>query len=48
MPGENYPKDRVASTKYEKGEVQDSGKFKEVQGKEGYKPSRGSQDADDK
>ena len=40
MPGANYPKDRVASTKYEKGGVQNV-KDKPVSGKEGgYKPKR--------
>ena len=40
MPGANYPKDRVASTKYEKGGVQ-SNKDKPVSGKDsGYKPKR--------
>ena len=41
MPGANYPKDRVASTKYEKGGVQEGIKDKPVSGKEGgYKPKR--------
>ena len=40
MPGTNYPKDRVASTKYEKGPVKSGVPAKGTSGSEGYKPKR--------
>lgn len=48
MPGQGYPADRVATKKYEQGPVKQGNPQKEVKGTEGYKPSRGGQDADDK
>lgn len=40
MPGGMYPKDRVASTKYEKGGVQNTTSPKPVSGKESTKTGR--------
>lgn len=40
MPGEGYPKDRVASTKYEKGGVKSGLPATKKAGSEGYKPKR--------
>lgn len=40
MPGGNYPKDRVASTKYEKGPVKSGIPAKSTSGSEGYTPKR--------
>jgi len=40
MPGAGYPKDRVASTKYEKGGVSQGNPQKPVSGSEGFKPKR--------
>ena len=40
MPGKGYPKDRVATTKYESGGVKSGVPAKPVSGSEGYKPHR--------
>lgn len=40
MPGVGYPKDRVASTKYEKGGVKSGVPAKSTSGSEGFKPKR--------
>lgn len=40
MPGKGYPKDRVASTSYEKGGVQHGNKQASVNGKESTKTGR--------
>ena len=40
MPGKGYPKDRVASTKYESGGVKSTTSPKPTSGSEGYKPKR--------
>lgn len=40
MPGQGYPKDRVASTKYESGGVSQGNKQKPVNGPEHMKTGR--------
>ena len=40
MPGKNYPKDRVASTKYESGPVKQGNKPVSNPGKESMKTGR--------
>ena len=40
MPGANYPKDRVATTKYEKGGVSNSTSPKPVSSSENMKTGR--------
>lgn len=48
MPGQGYPSERVATTKYEQGGVETENAPKDVSGSDNYKPSRPGQDADDK